>query len=226
MNYAAAYTRLMERAAARTLDGYVEKHHVVPRCMGGKDSLVVRLTPEEHYVAHQLLVRMYPGDHRLLWAAVSMTNATRQMPGRNNKLYGWLRREFSAMMSTRMTGRRPSPETREKLRLAKLGKKREAHTDETKAKMRAAALGRKKSPEHCAAIAKAKTGAKYAPRSAESRERTSIAVKAAFANGAKKADQTRPEHRLLQANIMNQIWERRHRGELPLPNHRKLTTGG
>tara|TARA_Y100001973_G_C5206836_1_gene342040 strand:- start:2086 stop:2889 length:804 start_codon:yes stop_codon:yes gene_type:complete len=100
MNYQKHYDLLIERAKNRKkLKGYVEKHHVLPKCLGGNDDLsnIVELTPEEHYVAHQLLVKIYKGCEsysKLLYAANMMTvNGRGQY--RNNKSYGWLRREFS-----------------------------------------------------------------------------------------------------------------------------------
>jgi hypothetical protein len=56
MNYKKIYDQLVERATSRILEDYTETHHIVPRCMGGTDSLdnLVELTPEEHYLAHQL----------------------------------------------------------------------------------------------------------------------------------------------------------------------------
>jgi hypothetical protein len=87
MNYKKHYDNLMERARHRLLEGYGEWHHVIPRCMGGKDGEQVHLTPEEHYVAHQLLVKMYRNNPKLIYAALMM-GSTRA----NNKAYGWLRR--------------------------------------------------------------------------------------------------------------------------------------
>lgn len=54
MDYPAIYDRLVSRAKDRVIGGYVERHHIVPRCMGGQDSKdnLVALTPEEHYIAH------------------------------------------------------------------------------------------------------------------------------------------------------------------------------
>jgi len=59
MNYKKHYNILMDRAKNRELKGYTEKHHIVPKCVGGNDdaSNIVVLTPEEHYVAHQLLLK-------------------------------------------------------------------------------------------------------------------------------------------------------------------------
>lgn len=91
----------MARAKARVLNCYTERHHVIPRCLGGSDSPdnLVNLTPEEHYVAHQLLVRMHPNNPKLIYAAVLMT-ANRP----SNKLYGWLRRRLSEERSRSQSG--------------------------------------------------------------------------------------------------------------------------
>ena len=101
MNYTEHYNRLIDRARKRTTVGYTEKHHIVPKCMGGEDAItnLVRLYPEEHYVAHQLLVKMYPRNSGLIWAAVKMSSKSGQ---RNNKLYGWLRRQQSKIASQRV----------------------------------------------------------------------------------------------------------------------------
>ncbi len=169
MNYHKHYDRLIDRARNRVLSGYSEKHHANPKCLGGDNSPenIVRLTPEEHYVAHQFLVKMYPGDHRLLWAAVCMTNGTKKMPGRQNKLYGWLRRKFANELGQRFKGRFVSEETRAKQSASRRGKKRKPHSEETKAKMSAASKGRPKSEEHRAALSAAKLGSTPPPHSRE-----------------------------------------------------------
>jgi hypothetical protein len=102
MNYKRHYELLIERAKGRRIDDYTEKHHIIPRCMGGSDDLsnLVELTPEEHYVAHQLLVKMYPTNHALIKAAAMM------VPTRpSNKLYGWIRRKLSLAMSDSQSGK-------------------------------------------------------------------------------------------------------------------------
>lgn len=88
MDYAAIYARLVARAKSRVLTGYREKHHVIPKCLGGSDDdeNVVELTVEEHYVAHQLLLKMYPAENGLLFAAMFMTTrkGIRYMVGAGN----------------------------------------------------------------------------------------------------------------------------------------------
>ena len=103
MNYQKHYDTLINRAKNRLLEGYSERHHIIPRCMGGTDEQdnLVALTAEEHYVAHQLLVKMYPDNDKLIYAAKMMTiSASGHV--RNNKLYGWLKIKYSSISSLNM----------------------------------------------------------------------------------------------------------------------------
>lgn len=101
MNYQKIYDNLISKGKDRILEGYVEKHHIIPRCIGGTDDKenLVDLTPEEHYLAHQLLVKIYPNEPKLIRAATMM------IPNRhNNKMYGWLKRKFSKVQSESQSG--------------------------------------------------------------------------------------------------------------------------
>lgn len=104
MNYLKHYDLLIDRAKQRTIDVYTEKHHIIPKCLGGTDdrSNLVDLTPEEHYVAHQLLIKIY-NNPKLIHAAAMMTvtNRRHQKIGRGNKLYGWLRRRLQKIAKQR-----------------------------------------------------------------------------------------------------------------------------
>lgn len=94
MNYKKHYDALIERGRNRILTGYKEKHHIIPKCIGGTDdkSNLVFLTPEEHFVAHQLLIKIY-NKYELVYAANMMTVSGTTII-RNNKLYGWLRKRL------------------------------------------------------------------------------------------------------------------------------------
>lgn len=101
MNYKQIYENLIDRGKNRIIDFHTEEHHIVPRCMGGNDeeSNLVDLTPEEHYIAHQLLVKIHPDNDSLIRAAQMM------IPNRpGNKLYGWLRRRFAEVQSRNQSG--------------------------------------------------------------------------------------------------------------------------
>lgn len=101
MNYKKIYNSLIDRGKNRILEGYYERHHIIPKCMGGDDSKenLVNLTPEEHYLAHQLLVKIYPENNGLIKAAAIMT-----VNRSNNKMYGWIRRRFSEAQSDSQSG--------------------------------------------------------------------------------------------------------------------------
>ena len=103
MNYLRIYNKLITRAQ-NTTDTCVERHHIVPRCMGGnnKKSNIVKLSPEEHFFAHILLVKIYPETHGLILAVNRM--CTGHTGKRNRVMYGWLRRRFIEHQSLSMTG--------------------------------------------------------------------------------------------------------------------------
>jgi hypothetical protein len=140
MDYSKIYKNLINRKVIRT--GYVEKHHILPRCLGGTDDSknLVDLYPEEHYLAHLLLCKIYPGNQKLLYAAMNMTTGSLSNSGkRNNKAYGWLRRHYAASMSGDNNPARCNPNLQKEAAKKRVGQKR---TEETKARMSAAQKGR------------------------------------------------------------------------------------
>jgi hypothetical protein len=58
------YDSIIERRRANTPEGYVERHHIIPHCLGGSNdnSNIVKLTAREHFVCHLLLTKMFPDD--------------------------------------------------------------------------------------------------------------------------------------------------------------------
>lgn len=100
MNYQKIYDNLIEKSKNRVLEGYSEKHHIIPSCIGGTDDSdnICSLTPEEHYLAHLLLVKIYPNSSGLVFAAWNMQfHSTDQRM--NNKLHGWLKRKHAEAAS-------------------------------------------------------------------------------------------------------------------------------
>jgi hypothetical protein len=71
MNYEKIYFQFIadRRIKEHTVTGYTEKHHIIPRSLGGSDdaSNLIRLSYEDHVRAHVLLAHAYGGDQ---WAAV------------------------------------------------------------------------------------------------------------------------------------------------------------
>lgn len=97
MDYLLHYNRLIDRARNRVVECYTENHHIIPKCLGGADdaSNLVALTAEEHFVAHQLLVRLHPSNRHLINALSMMSNGSHKN-NRSNKRYGWVRRAWAA----------------------------------------------------------------------------------------------------------------------------------
>jgi hypothetical protein len=154
MNYLKHYNLLVERGKTRILAGYCETHHILPECMGGDNSPenLVQLTPEEHFLAHLLLVKIHPDNRKLLFAARCMTAGQHR---KSNKLYGWLKRRISESghseetklkMSVASKGKKKSKEHAENIKRNHVGSVGMKHSIEAKAKI-AAAQRKPKSPE-------------------------------------------------------------------------------
>lgn len=159
MDYFKHYERLIARARGRELIGYVEVHHVLPTCMGGADVAAnkVKLTPEEHYLAHQLLCKMHPAVKGLAYAVVAMTG--NPYGRRQNKLYGWIRRRVALHASIESAARWQDPSYRAKHQASMAV----VHADPTyRAKLSKVHKGRVMSPQWRANIADA--GRNRAPR--------------------------------------------------------------
>lgn len=147
MNYQKIYNNLIDRANSRIVEDYVEKHHIVPRCLGGTDSKenIVNLYPEEHYLAHLLLCKLNKGNSKLLYAAMNMTSGAMINNGkRNNKAYGWLRRQYAESMSGDNNPARRNPNLQKEAAKKRVGQKR---TAETRVRMSQAQQGRTFSEE-------------------------------------------------------------------------------
>ena len=65
MDYKKHYDLLIEtRKGLNRENIYIEKHHIIPICMGGNNSRdnLINLTAREHFLAHWLLWRIYKND--------------------------------------------------------------------------------------------------------------------------------------------------------------------
>lgn len=155
---------------------YYEKHHIIPRCLNGsnlKDNLIL-FTPKEHFVAHKLLIRIYPNAPKLINALWMMSTTKRSFDrnyivgsreysilkiewnksnsGINNPRYGSVMSEKQKeILKKANTGIKRSEETRELLRRINLGKpskiKGIKRSEETKEKLRQRNIGTKASEQ-------------------------------------------------------------------------------
>jgi len=141
--YQTWYQNITDRARSRTLEGYVERHHVIPRSLGGTDDAnnLVSLTAREHFVCHWLLTKIYTGEARY-----KMINAMYIMRAEGpyqkryeskitSRVYNTLREEYSKYISNLNKGRVQPLEENVKQKAAQTGRKRAPFSDEWRAKM-------------------------------------------------------------------------------------------
>lgn len=114
MNSLRVYEVLIARAAVRVRDTHVyyESHHVVPRSLGGSDESANRvlLTAREHFIAHRLLYRLYPGRATATAFALMVNTQNRG----HSKAYETARQQMSEGMRGEMNVAK-RPEVRKKL---------------------------------------------------------------------------------------------------------------
>ena len=153
------YSILTENAKNRLISGYSEKHHIIPKSLGGTDNddNIVKLTAREHFICHWLLIKIYPtGDEH--W---KMLNALRIMRAENinqdryttaitSRVYAKLKENYSKIQSKKvvgennpMFGRTHSIEEFAKIKQANTGRKQPLHEKE---KQIASMSGRKRKP--------------------------------------------------------------------------------
>jgi hypothetical protein len=118
--YTKIYFQLIENAKTKLVEGYVERHHIVPKSLGGTDdenNLVV-LTARQHFIAHLLLTKMIDGQNKYKMynafskmLCVGKDNKERYLP--SSKFYEYSKK----LMSEHMTINNPTKrkEVREKM---------------------------------------------------------------------------------------------------------------
>ena len=125
--YKVWHDNIITKAKNRTLEGYKEIHHILPRSLGGKDkkSNLVALTAKEHFIIHILLCKFTTGLARrsMLYAHKAMSYYIKE--GRNYKINSRIAEKLRKELKF-------SPEHIENLRKSHTGKK---FSEETKKKM-------------------------------------------------------------------------------------------
>lgn len=94
-----------------------ERHHVIPKCQGGRNvkENYVLLTPKEHYIAHHLLCKAYPGDPSLFRAYRTMALMTTSWSSFRASAYGISANEYQRLKERAAALRRGTHHTAEAL---------------------------------------------------------------------------------------------------------------
>ena len=88
------YNNIIVKAKNRNDNlGYTEKHHIIPKSLGGNDceDNLVKLTLREHYLVHQLLVKMVEGKEKQKMINAFWAMANIKLNRLTSKQYGNMR---------------------------------------------------------------------------------------------------------------------------------------
>lgn len=107
------YFSLIEKAKTQLTESYCEKHHIIPKCLGGSndESNLIKLTARQHFIAHLLLTKMVDGQQKYkLYNAfskmlsVSKDHKARYMP--SSKLYDYSKKLMADYMKNNNPAKR------------------------------------------------------------------------------------------------------------------------
>jgi 5-methylcytosine-specific restriction endonuclease McrA len=115
MNYNKIYNSLINKRKIDVPQGYVERHHIIPKSLGGSDRSdnLVYLTAREHFVAHLLLVKIYENTqnyHKMLKAFFMMLVCESENQKRyiTSRKFEVMRKEYAIAKSIEQSGVRNS----------------------------------------------------------------------------------------------------------------------
>jgi hypothetical protein len=164
--YTKWYFNIIRNANPTT--SYVEKHHIIPRCIGGTNHRenLVSLTAREHFVCHLLLTKMTTGKVKqaMYWAVGKFAQVNKNQ---QRKFTSWEYQKIRESISLARTGKKHSDETRKKMSEKAKGRTPWnkgvtgiVHSEESNKKRSATLKGRKRSEEFCQKVSNGKKGHK------------------------------------------------------------------
>lgn len=156
----------------------LEKHHILPRSLGGEDSEInlVALTPREHFICHLLLTKMLSGEAKakMVYALMLMKSKSRWLDRENTTKYSFKFKNLYKQIEF-------TEEHRKNLSAAQMGKKRGPLSEEHKKKIsegnRGKNVGKIRSDETRQKLSAVHTGKILGEYSEEHRSNISKALK-------------------------------------------------
>ena len=167
MDYQRIYDQIIDRAKKEGRlygkDVYYERHHIIPKCVGGEGKThqwrthpnIVLLTAREHFICHQLLCQIYPNESKLKFALWAMSN--QKTDNRDykigNRQYERMKQEYVKLVK----GVPKSEQYKQSLSRSKLGVKKPPMTDTHRINLKQSITGLVKSDTHRKNISKSKS---------------------------------------------------------------------
>lgn len=120
--YSKCYYNIIDRAKSRVLDEFSERHHIIPKSLGGTDLAVnkVALTAREHFICHLLLPKMLTGDAQrkmrfAIWCMINRDHSTgRKRYKITSRKYDAIKKQFRIDCSITHKGKVVSAATKKK----------------------------------------------------------------------------------------------------------------
>ena len=223
MNYKNIYNQIIKRAKTRQMEGYKEKHHILPKCLGGsnKKENLVELTAREHFLCHMLLCEIYPNETKLKYALYLMNIGKQKYKDADYKIssrtYERLKKEHSllllgkqrsfktkAKISSSLLGKKLSEKTKQKISENRKGIKHNNHTN-GKNHGNYGKLKNKECKQKMSESAKLRGATHTTPHTKETKR-----IMQMKKTGSKATEETKQK----KSESMRKYWERRKNGLL------------
>lgn len=163
--YTKWYYSIITNAKSRSIQGYFEEHHIIPKSLGGNNNAdnLVKLTAKEHYIVHLLLPYMVVDStmRQKMWAALRCMSDLKSPTHKRHvgyaKLYEKAKQNIDFGIGNRgrkqtaeevkkrsdaLKGHPCSDETKRKIGEANRGRKLQPRSEETRMKLAEASRGR------------------------------------------------------------------------------------
>ena len=209
--YKSWYDSIIQKAYNRILSSYKEKHHILPRCLGGKDNQenLVELTAKEHFIVHMLLCKFTKGQAKrsMLYAFKCMCYYKKD--GRNYKINSRIAQKLRSELKF-------SKEHKIKMSEVKKGKpsnrKGKKASDKTKLRIKKALSGKKHSQKHKDTLSKIRKQLIWVNNSIESKrikkDELQNYLNIGYKLGRDKSYLTK-EYSLNMSKLTQAYWDRR-----------------
>lgn len=109
--YTKVYYRIIDNARNRIPQGYVEKHHIMPKSLGGSNNPenIAKLTAREHFICHRLLVKMVEGRVAQAKMAYAAWQQSRGATLKNIRITSRTYEALKQQLSSAYAGRKRAP---------------------------------------------------------------------------------------------------------------------
>lgn len=116
VDYRKIYYLIIDRRKKHPFEGYTERHHILPKSLGGSDEKhnIVNLSAREHFICHLLLTKMFeknsPSHFKMIRAFMMMLACKSKNQKRfiTSRQYHYLRERFSLIQSYSQSGMKNS----------------------------------------------------------------------------------------------------------------------